>query len=281
MGTKGSATEGALEGGGPAHGVRLYKRPSEMGGAKGSQDPEWGAARGPQRAPRSRGNRREARFGASRQADRPLFLCYKRMHCAINLKAPTQRSYGKHKSEKLDQDAEPRTARYSQRTRPESREAPRKALRRGVWGAGRRAPESPCAHVSSPTRAHTRPLQTLRPVCGHPNTHNPQAHPAAAVSARTLSNRHAGLQGRRGTQRATGNDRTADPVSPLGRGQRPVAARRLSSTAWAGGGSCPADQSAPTGARVCPRGGGCAVQKDGRVRANGRAAGRRHRGGVL
>lgn len=73
----------------------------------------------------------KARFGESgRQTDGSFYVIREHSaHCVINLKILTQRNYGKYKSEKLDQDAQPCTARHS-----------RNGLQEGPAGGGARTP---------------------------------------------------------------------------------------------------------------------------------------------
>lgn len=247
---------------GPAPSGRLYKRPPEMWGPREIRT-GWGAqpgALGGPHPPRETGGK--ARFGvSSRQTDRSFYVIREHSaHCVINLKILTQRNYGKYKSEKLDQDAQPAQpgihgGSFRSPERPPGR------LRGGGSreGGGRtpppppRTPERIGARASTPT--HTCPLKHCVLCVGTPHalltrsTHIPHAPPTRVSTPsphtrpRAAEQTH-GVAGRLYCNAAKAHGCCEDRQAPRTRvATRPRTAacepRRLSSTELAGGRSCP------------------------------------------
>lgn len=161
---------------GPVHSGRFHKRPPAMWGRRGP--PGVGAQLGLPEGPREGGGGTAPSTEQPRTQTALHMIREHRAHCVVDLKVLTKRNYGKYKSEKLDQDAEPRTARYSRGELSGAAPPGRRCGRgRGAGGSARvqgRAQRAP-AHTCTPTRMQcapnpTRPPRTLdcaREVCMH------------------------------------------------------------------------------------------------------------------
>lgn len=166
-------------GGGLEHTGRAYRRPPETWGRSRVGNKGVHTACGAPR-PQRKGSRKTFQGEQTQHTQTVLsILSESTVHnCVINLKILTKQNYGKYKSQKLDEDVEPCTAKHSWR-RLQSPEAPLPPG--GLCGAEeelkkpacRRAPGRWDPRVRSNLREHTHP-------CAHPSTHShaPREHTA-------------------------------------------------------------------------------------------------------
>lgn len=144
---------------GRVHSGRFHKRAPAMRGRGGPRRGAAGAPRGPG------GKWGEQRFHrAAPHTDGPLHMIREhRAHCAVDLKVLTKRNYGKYKSEKLDQDAQPPEPGIHGASFPEP------PLRGGAAGRWGEQGARPAAKTEPRERLHTRAPRHAR--SAPPNPH--------------------------------------------------------------------------------------------------------------
>lgn len=144
--------------------------------------PKWGRSRRGARSPR-KGADKHVPESRPAHTDCSFYIIPEHSARSVaSLQVLTKQNYGKYKSQKLDQDIEPRTAKYPQRKPPESAAAPREGS--AELGGGRDQPRLVChggggatTRSRTPTaRAHTRWAPHAAKACALSHT-PPHKHP--------------------------------------------------------------------------------------------------------
>lgn len=169
--------------------------------------PKWGRSRRGARSPR-KGADKHVPESRPAHTDCSFYIIPEHSARSVaSLQVLTKQNYGKYKSQKLDQDIEPRTAKYPQRKPPESAAAPREGsaelgggrdqprlVCHGGGGGNNKVtdPDGTCTHtVGTPRRKGLCPLTYPHPTNIHTDACTPpRVAQLFAVGVNTLSPAH-------------------------------------------------------------------------------------------
>lgn len=133
--------------------------------------PKWGRSRRGARSPR-KGADKHVPESRPAHTDCSFYIIPEHSARSVaSLQVLTKQNYGKYKSQKLDQDIEPRTAKYPQRKPPESAAAPREGS--AELGGGRDQPRLVCHGGGGGRQQGHGPRRHMRTHGGHPTPQGP------------------------------------------------------------------------------------------------------------